>query len=66
MSNNFGRLGLKVAFSVLAGSLALSFGAGIAGAQDKSATTIVNQLKPKPLTRSLAISPADSGQERGG
>ncbi len=66
MSNNFGRIGLKVAYSVLAGSLALSFGAGIAGAQDKSATTIVNQLKPKPLTRSLAISPADSARNAAG
>ncbi len=66
MSNNFSRLGLKVAYSVLAGSLALSFGAGIAGAQEKSATTIVNQLKPKPLTRSLAISPADSARNAAG
>jgi outer membrane protein OmpA-like peptidoglycan-associated protein len=62
MSNTSGKFGLKVAFCVIAGSLALSLGGGLAVAQDKSATTIVNQLQPKPLTRSLSMSPADTAK----
>ena len=48
MSENFGRLGLKVAYSVIVGSLALSLGIGFAGAGEQpSAATIVNSLTPK-------------------
>jgi outer membrane protein OmpA-like peptidoglycan-associated protein len=60
MSDKIGRLGLKMAFSVIVGSLALSLGIGFAGAGEQpSATTIVNTLTPKPLTRSLSAAPAD-------
>lgn len=61
MSNNFGRLGLKVAYSMIVGSLALALGIGFAGAQDHpSAATIINKLAAKPVTRSL--SPADNAK----
>ena len=59
MSDTIGRLGHKLACSVLAGGLALTLGIGLATAQEKSATTIINQLTPKPLTRSLSMTPGD-------
>ncbi len=66
MSNTIGSLGLKVACSVMAGSLALALGIGFAGAGEQpSAATIVNTLTPKPpLTRSLssAASPAEKAK----
>jgi outer membrane protein OmpA-like peptidoglycan-associated protein len=63
MSNNFGGLGLKVAYSVMAGSLALALGIGFAGAGEQpSAATIINSLTPKPLTRGLSTSPAEAAK----
>jgi outer membrane protein OmpA-like peptidoglycan-associated protein len=63
MSNNFGGLGLKVAYSVMAGSLALALGIGFAGAGEQpSAATIINSLTPKPLTRGLSASPAEAAK----
>jgi outer membrane protein OmpA-like peptidoglycan-associated protein len=63
MSDNFGRLGLKVTYSLIVGSLALSLGIGFAGAGEQPSTaTIVNSLTPKPLTRSLSTSPADTAK----
>ena len=59
MSKFFSRLGLIVAKSVIAGSLALSSGIGIADAQDHpTAATIVDKLTPKPVTRSLSSADA--------
>ena len=44
-----------MAYSVMAGGLALSLGIGFAGAGEQpSAATIINSLTPKPLTRSLS------------
>jgi outer membrane protein OmpA-like peptidoglycan-associated protein len=63
MSDNFNRLGLKVAYSVIVGSLALSLGIGFAGAAEQpSASTIIHSLTPKTLTRSLSASPAEAAK----
>ena len=63
MSDNFNKLGLKVAYSVIVGSLALSLGIGFAGAAEQpSASTIIHSLTPKTLTRSLSASPAETAK----
>jgi outer membrane protein OmpA-like peptidoglycan-associated protein len=62
MSYGLGRLGVKVACSVVAGGLALALGVGFASAQTTSAATIINQLTPKPLTRSLSMAPVDNAK----
>jgi outer membrane protein OmpA-like peptidoglycan-associated protein len=51
---NIGRFGLKVAYSLMIGGLAVSLGAGFARAEDPSSATIIKSLTPKPLTRSLS------------
>lgn len=64
MSDNSGRLGLTVTYSLIVGSLALSLGIGFAGAGEQPSTaTIVNSLTPKPLTRSLSTSPAETAKK---
>lgn len=63
MSDNFSRLGRKVAYSVIVGSLALSLGIGFAGAAEQpSSATIIKSLTPKVLTRSLSGSPAETAK----
>jgi outer membrane protein OmpA-like peptidoglycan-associated protein len=55
MSNAIGRFGIALAYSVVAGSLALSLGTGSAGAGEKpTSDSIVKSLTPKQLTRSLS------------
>jgi outer membrane protein OmpA-like peptidoglycan-associated protein len=54
MLTNIGRLGLKVAYSLMVGGLAISLGGGFARAEDPSSATIIKSLTPKPLTRSLS------------
>ena len=55
MSINLGRFGIALAYSVIAGSLAMSLGAGSASAGERpSSGSIVKSLTPKPLTRSLS------------
>jgi outer membrane protein OmpA-like peptidoglycan-associated protein len=62
MSNDFTSLGLKVACSLIIGSLALSLGIGFAGAEEQpSASTILKTLIPNSKTRSLS-SPADAAK----
>ncbi len=59
MSHRIGSLGLKLVYSLMAGSLALALGAGFANAQNQpSSTTIIKKLTP--TTRSL--SPADAAK----
>ncbi len=54
MLTNIGRLGLKVAYALMVGGLAVSLGGGFARAEDPSSATIIKSLTPKPLTRSLS------------
>jgi len=64
MSNNFSRLGLKVTYSLIVGSLTLSLGVGFAGAAEQpSASTILKSLTPKTTTRSLSDSPAEAAKK---
>jgi len=62
MSNSFGRVGVKLAYSAMASGLALLLGVAVAAAQEATSATIINQLQPKPLTRSLSISPAEAAK----
>ncbi len=63
MLNDFGRLGLKATYCVMAGGLALSLGVGFAAAQDNpSSAQIIKTLTPKPLTRSLSGSVQDTAK----
>jgi outer membrane protein OmpA-like peptidoglycan-associated protein len=61
MSHQFTRSSLKVAAIIIAGCLALPFGAGVASAEDQpSSSTIIKSLTPRKNaghTRSLATSP---------
>lgn len=65
MPDNFSRLGRKVVFSFMIGSLALALGSGFAGAAEKpSASTIIKTLTPpKSTTRSMSASPADAAKK---
>jgi outer membrane protein OmpA-like peptidoglycan-associated protein len=64
MTNDFTNLGLKVAYSLIIGSLALSLGIGFAGAGEQpSASTILKTLIPNTKTRSLS-SPAKNAEEK--
>jgi outer membrane protein OmpA-like peptidoglycan-associated protein len=54
MLTNIGRFGLKVAYSLMIGGMAVTLGAGFARAEDPSSATIIKSLTPKPLTRSLS------------
>ena len=54
MLTNIGRFGLKVAYSLMIGGLAVTLGGGFARAEDPSSATIIKSLTPKPLTRSLS------------
>ena len=65
MSDNFSRLGRKVACSLMIGSLALALGIGFAGAGEQpSASTIIKTLTPpKSMTRGLSASPADAAKK---
>ena len=63
MSKTLNRLGLKVAYSLIIGSLALSLGTGFAGAEDQpSASTILKTLTTKSKTRSLSA-PANPAKD---
>lgn len=62
MLNDIGKLGLKVAYSVMASGLALSLSIGFAAAEDPSSATIIKSLTPKPLTRSLSGSTQETAK----
>jgi outer membrane protein OmpA-like peptidoglycan-associated protein len=62
MSNNFCRLGLKLGYLVIVGSVALTLGVGFARAAEISSSSIINSLTPKPLTRTLSAAPVDTAK----
>ena len=65
MSSYLGSLKRNLVGTAVASGLALSLGIGFAVAQDHPSTgQIVNALTPKPLTRSLSVSPAEVAKQK--
>ena len=65
MSSYLGSLKRNLVGTAVVGSLVLSLGIGFATAQDQPSTgQIVHALTPKPLTRSLSVSPAEVAKQK--
>jgi len=65
MPNYLGNLKRHLAGTALVGGLILSLGVGLAAAQEQpNSAQILHALTPKPLTRSLSVSPADFAKTR--
>jgi outer membrane protein OmpA-like peptidoglycan-associated protein len=63
MSENLKGLGPKITYSVIFGVVAISLSIGITSAEEQPLeTTIIDALTPKPVTRSLSESPAQTAK----